>query len=336
MKRKSILVLLLLPVLILALSIGSFAAAPSPESGDGAHESSTAAEKDFSEMTDEEKAEIAVRREKATGFWALVNGYISLCEEGGVVTLALGQWSEAYVVENDVLYVKDTADPHPVMFPVTLALCAVLSYVVGSVNFGVVVSKKLCNDDVRKHGSGNAGMTNVMRVHGKKAAILTFVGDAGKAALCAWVALMMAGNAGGYLALTGCMIGHAFPVFFKFKGGKGVSCLAGGMLVLEPVVALILIAFFAVIVLGTKYVSLGSIIAGCLLPILVDGAWKISPFHTAGTHWYDKPVVMICAVVYAVGIVWLHRENIKRLLAGEERKTDLIRDLFRKKKEEKN
>jgi glycerol-3-phosphate acyltransferase PlsY len=123
-----------------------------------------------------------------------------------------------------------------------------------------------------------------MRVHRKKAALLTFLGDAGKAAICAWVGLMLAGNAGGYIALVGCMIGHAYPVFFKFKGGKGVACLAGGMLVLEPVVALILIAFFAVIVLGTKYVSLGSIIAGCLLPILVDGAWKISPFHTAGTH----------------------------------------------------
>ena len=360
MKRKSIAALLLAVLLTFGMSIGCFAteskvnaesgenaeSAESTESAvttesaaasDGTEEEGGTSHKKFEDMTDEEKAAVAIRREKATGFWALVDGYISLCENGGVVTLALGQWSEGYVETEGKLYVAKVATPPAVMFPVTLVLCVILSYFVGSVNFGVVVSKKMCNDDVRNHGSGNAGMTNMMRVHGKKAAILTFVGDAGKAAVCALIGLILAGNAGGYLAMTGCMIGHAFPIFFKFKGGKGVSSLAGGMLVLEPVVALILIAFFAIIVLGTKYVSLGSVIAGCLLPILVDGAWNVSPFHMAGSHWYDKPIVMICSVFFAVGLVWLHRSNIKRLLAGEERKTDLIRDLFKKKKkEEKN
>ena len=343
MKRKSIAALLMAVLMTVGMSFGCYAAdtsegqQESPAGAESGQTESSATEKDFDDMTDEEKAEIAIRREKETGLLGLVEGYISLCEKGGVVTLALGQWSEGYVETDGKLYVDKVATPPAVMFPVTLALCAILSYFVGSVNFGVVVSKKMCNDDVRNHGSGNAGMTNMMRVHGKKAAILTFVGDAGKAAVCALVGLILAGNAGGYLAMTGWMIGHAYPIFFQFNGGKGVSSLAGGMLVLEPVVALILIAFFAIIVLGTKYGSLGSVIAGCLLPILVDGAWNVSPFHLAGSHWHDKPIVMICSVFFAVGLVWLHRSNIKRLLAGEERKTDLIRDLFKKKKkEEKN
>lgn len=341
MKRKSVLVLLLAVLLTCSLSIfchGADASNQVSESpvSEGEASSEGSSEKKFEDMTDEEKMEIAIRREKATGLIGVIEDYISLCEKGGVVTMALGTWNEGFVEMEGKLYVDKIATPPAVMFPVTLVLCTVLSYFVGSVNFGVVVSKKMCNDDVRNHGSGNAGMTNVMRVHGKKAAILTFVGDAGKASLCAFMGLILAGNAGGYLALVGCIVGHAFPIFFKFKGGKGVSSLAGGLLVLEPAVALVLIAFFAIIVLGTKYVSLGSVIAGCLLPVLVDGAWNVSPFHLAGSHWHDKPVVMICSVLLALLVVWFHRENIKRLLSGNERKTDLIRDLFRKKKEEKN
>jgi hypothetical protein len=191
MKRKSVLVLLLAVLLTCSLSIfchGADASNQVSESpvSEGEASSEGSSEKKFEDMTDEEKMEIAIRREKATGLIGVIENYISLCEKGGVVTMALGTWNEGFVEMEGKLYVDKIATPPAVMFPVTLVLCAVLSYFVGSVNFGVVVSKKMCNDDVRNHGSGNAGMTNVMRVHGKKAAILTFVGDAGKASLCAF------------------------------------------------------------------------------------------------------------------------------------------------------
>lgn len=324
--RKSIAILLLSLMLILGLSFSGYAAeSPSASPEEGSSQSSS-----LSVDLDE-----VIRLEKPTGFMGVVNGYVDLCEKGGFVTKIFGSWGTAIAEGSDgKLYEVETATLPPVGYPVALVLCFALSYFIGSVNFGVVVSKRMCNDDVRNHGSGNAGMTNVLRVHGKKAAIITFVGDSGKAALAALIGLMVAGNGCGYFALAGCMIGHAFPCFFKFKGGKGVSSLAGGMLVLEPVAALLLIALFVTIVLMTKYVSLGSVIAGCLLPVFVDSAWQMSPLHNMGNP--DAPIVMICSVFFAVGLVWLHRSNIKRLLNKEERKTDLIGALLKKKKTEKN
>ena len=324
--RKCIAGILVSLALIIGLSFASFAA-----------ETESTSVPEVSVSTEDSSVDLdeVIRLEKPTGFAGIVNGYIDLCEKGGLVTRIFGSWSTAIAEGTDgKLYEVETATLPPVGYPVALLLCFVAAYFLGSVNFGVVVSKKMCNDDVRNHGSGNAGMTNVMRVHGKKAAIITFVGDSGKAALAALIGLVVAGNGCGYFALAGCMIGHAFPCFFKFKGGKGVSSLAGGMLVLEPVAALLLIAMFAAIVLMTKYVSLGSVIAGCLLPVFVDSAWQMNPIHNMGNP--DSPIVMICSVFFTVGLVWLHRENIKRLLNKEERKTDLIRDLFKKKKTEKN
>ena len=328
--RKSIAALLLSLALILGLSFVSFGAEDDGTSADQPAESVSGESGSVSVDLDE-----VIRLEKPTGCMGIVNGYIDLCEKGGFVTKICGSWGTAIAEGSDgKLYEVETATLPPVGYPVALIVCFVLSYFIGSVNFGVVVSKKMCNDDVRNHGSGNAGMTNVLRVHGKKAAIITFVGDSGKAALAALIGLMVAGNGCGYFALAGCMIGHAFPCFFKFKGGKGVSSLAGGMLILEPVAALLLIALFVTIVLMTKYVSLGSVIAGCLLPVFVDSAWQMSPIHNMGNP--DAPIVMICAVFFAVGLVWLHRANIKRLLNKEERKTDLIGALLKKKKTEKN
>ena len=328
--RKSIAALLLSLALILGLSFVSFGAEDDGTSADQPAESVSGESGSVSVDLDE-----VIRLEKPTGFMGIVNGYIDLCEKGGFVTKIFGSWGTAIAEGSDgKLYEVETATLPPVGYPVALIVCFVLSYFIGSVNFGVEVSKKMCNDDVRNHGSGNAGMTNVLRVHGKKAAIITFVGDSGKAALAALIGLMVAGNGCGYFALAGCMIGHAFPCFFKFKGGKGVSSLAGGMLILEPVAALLLIALFVTIVLMTKYVSLGSVIAGCLLPVFVDSAWQMSPIHNMGNP--DAPIVMICAVFFAVGLVWLHRANIKRLLNKEERKTDLIGALLKKKKTEKN
>lgn len=320
-------------VLVLGLSLGSYAQTSSEQPSAVTSESVAVSSEE--ESSSQKLKEEAIRQPEPTGIAKVINGYISLCEKGGLVTKAFGTWTESIVKGTDgKLYYVTTPTLPPVMYPVTVALCFVAAYLLGSINFGVIVSKKMCNDDVRNHGSGNAGMTNVMRVHGKKPAIFTLLGDAGKAALSALFGLILAGNGAGYLALAGCMIGHAFPIFFKFKGGKAVACAAGGMLVLEPLALLVLMAFFVIIVLGTKYVSLGSVIAGLLIPVMVDSIWQFSPLHNMGNP--DVPMVMICSVFYACFLAWLHRANIKRLYQGEERKTDLIRDLFKKKKAEKN
>lgn len=276
-----------------------------------------------SEVTAEE-AEEAEEAKELTGFKKFVNDFITARENGGIVTTIFGT-RETVTFENGTTgTVYTRPDPY---FGLTYLLMAVFSYVVGSVNFGVLVSRRLCNDDVRNYGSGNAGMTNVARVFGKKAAILTFLGDSLKAAICAFLGLVLAGNGCGYMALAFCLVGHAFPVFFKFRGGKGVASAFGGMLVLEPIAALILFFFFAVIVLGTKYVSLGSIIGSALVPLMVNICWKVGVTHSMMS--YDYFMVTFCSVFYACFIIFMHKENIKRLYRGEENKTVL----FGKKKD---
>lgn len=256
-------------------------------------------------------------QEELTGFKKLFNGFLSLYENGGIVTEVLGS-TEERVVDGRLLIVKT---PPTVLYYLTYLLMAAFAYVVGSINFGVLVSTKMCNEDVRQYGSGNAGMTNVLRVYGKKPAFLTFLGDFGKGFLSAFVGMLLGGCGCGYFALAFCMVGHAFPVFFKFRGGKCVATLFGGMTALEPAVALILFVFFFIIVWGTKYVSLGSVIGAVLLPLMVEGAWKVLPWHVQGA---DYSTVIICAVFFACFIVWLHRANLKRLYSGEERKTNLF------------
>ena len=154
-------------------------------------------------------------QEELTGIKKFFNGFLSLYENGGIVTEVLGS-TETQVVDGRVLTVKT---PPTVLYYLTYLLMAVFAYVLGSINFGVLVSTKMCNEDVRRHGSGNAGMTNVLRVYGKKPALLTFLGDYGKGLLSAFIGMLLGGCGCGYFALAFCMIGHAFPVFFKFKGG---------------------------------------------------------------------------------------------------------------------
>ena len=270
---------------------------------------------------------------------ALPDGQFYTEENGGGFFNKILYWREAGGLVNDVFGEKHegTVNGHAAFgvsvawapYILTYVLMIVVSYVIGSLNFGVIVSKKLYKEDVRSHGSGNAGMTNVLRVYGKKAAVMTFLGDFLKGAFCAFVGSLLAGNGCGYVALLFCMIGHAFPVFFKFKGGKAVAATFGGLTALEPLAALILFAVFVIIVLGTKYVSLGSIIAAALIPLIVNAFWRVGLVHRI-TYSSDYAVVTICTVLYACFIVWLHRANMKRLAEGKENKTYIL------KKKEKN
>ncbi len=190
-----------------------------------------------------------------------------------------------------------------------VVLCMVISYLIGSVNFSIIVSKNYYHDDIRLHGSGNAGATNIMRTYGKKMAILTFAGDFLKAVVASLIGrLVFYGYHGAILAGLFCFLGHIFPCYFKFRGGKGVVTAAAMILMVGPWwIFVSLFVLFAVIVIATKYVSLGSVICLMVYPILLDRAGL-------------KGFSVLAAIIVAAICVFAHRENIKRIMNGEESK----------------
>lgn len=203
-------------------------------------------------------------------------------------------------------------------------LTALSGYLLGSILFGVLISKVLYNDDVRSHGSGNAGMTNVLRTYGKLAAVLTTLGDVGKSVAAVrlgrllFTALLGRQTAldpvcGAYLAAIFCMIGHSRPLFFGFKGGKGVLVGAGAALATEPLVCAVLLGIFLVEFAITRIVSLGSIIIAALYPVA-------TLIHLLA-HGADAATVAfstVCCAIMAAMVIWLHRSNIERLKNGTE------------------
>ena len=191
-------------------------------------------------------------------------------------------------------------------------VCTVVPYLLGSINFAVIISTKNYNDDVRAHGSGNAGMTNMLRTYGKKAAALTLGGDALKAVLSALVGYFMMGLLGAYIAGFFCILGHMFPVFFKFRGGKGVVTAATSMLMCNPIVFLILLVLFVLIVYIWRYISLASVLCVLLYPMRLSG---VDTLLIGGSGIY-----MIFAILTTVLVVLKHKDNIKRLLDGKENK----------------
>lgn len=208
-------------------------------------------------------------------------------------------------------------------------LTALGGYLLGSILFGVLISKVLYNDDVRSHGSGNAGMTNVLRTYGKLAAVLTTLGDVGKSVAAVnlgrfiFDALLSGTGAawqnpldpvcGAYLAAIFCMIGHSRPLFFGFKGGKGVLVGAGAALAIEPLVCAVLLGIFLVEFAITRIVSLGSIIIAALYPV--------ATLINLLAHGADAATVAfstVCCAIMAAMVIWLHRSNIERLKNGTE------------------
>ena len=190
------------------------------------------------------------------------------------------------------------------------------SYLLGNLN-GAVCMSALQHDDVRTHGSGNAGLTNFIRNYGVGQAAYVILIDAGKAAVSCLLTGMLLAPYGYYLqgaALGGLavMLGHNFPALLGFKGGKGILSGLFIALVMDWRIALIILAVFAIAYLLTKYVSLGSVLAAT--------AFSVS---FAVLHFGDW-VVMISGVVMGALAVYMHRGNIKRLIKGEESKTDLF------------
>ncbi len=198
-----------------------------------------------------------------------------------------------------------------------LATCCVLTmisaYLLGSINFAIIISGKQYKQDIRSFGSKNAGMTNMMRTYGKKAAGLTLLGDALKAVFACLIGYALVGALGAYIAGLFCILGHVFPVYYRFKGGKGVVTAAITILMCDPFVFLVLFAVFVLIVLCTKYISLGSVMCMLLYPIMLD---RITKLRTDGQ---TSPYILF-TVAMAIIIVAKHWTNIKRLMQGKESK----------------
>ena len=218
------------------------------------------------------------------------------------------------------------------IYEATLLLVCLIAYLLGSFNFATFISGHKYNDDVRNHGSGNAGMTNMLRTYGKKAALMTLLGDFGKAAIAVLIGILMVGDMGGYFAGLACIFGHAFPIFYRFKGGKGVACTAAVVLMLEPIVFLFLLAIFVLVFLLTKYISLSAIMAMLFYPVLLARFYAVGHRDMLGAEQALPLHVAMISIMIACFVIFLHRSNIKRLYNREERKTEL----FKKKKKEQN
>lgn len=201
-----------------------------------------------------------------------------------------------------------------------LAICIIVPYLLGSVNFAVILTKYSGRDDIRNFGSGNAGATNMMRVYGKGLSLLTFLLDALKGALSVFLGLMLFPlDYFAYVCAFFCMFGHAFPIFFGFRGGKGVSTIAGAIIALNPIVAAILCCVFFGIAFLSKYVSLASILTTLLFPVLNLAI----PFYSIPPFPVTK---MLFSVLMPLLVAFLHRKNIERLWNGTETKTFIKKD----------
>lgn len=189
------------------------------------------------------------------------------------------------------------------------AVFVVVGYLLGSVSFAVLLVRAVAGKDIRSEGSGNAGATNVLRAYGKKLALLVALLDVAKGtAAVLLVRLVTADPFWGAAAGVAAVLGHVFPVFYGFRGGKGVATAVGVFLVLAPLALLCSLAAFVAIVAATRYVSLGSIVAMTLLP------------PVAGLVFHAPRPVVTAAAVTALVVLWKHLDNLKRLARGEERK----------------
>ena len=200
-------------------------------------------------------------------------------------------------------------------------IVAVFAYLIGSVNFSIMISKKMAGFDVREKGSGNAGTTNMLRSVGKKAAALTLICDILKgvvAIFVAWIISKIAKDIDNILLvqIAGILviIGHTFPIFFGFKGGKGVATSLGVLLVTNWKIGLICLIFAIVIMALTKKVSMGSIGAAILFPILTLFTSAHYVIEAQGSKYF------VYSLILAVIVIFNHRENIKRILNGTENK----------------
>jgi len=202
-----------------------------------------------------------------------------------------------------------------------MILTVVIGYLLGSISTGVVISRLVAGKDIRSEGSGNIGTTNMLRVMGRKMALFTFIGDMLKGIIAVLIGKMLVGGElGGVLGVAGALFGHTYPVFFGFKGGKGIATSFGSLLFVFPLQALAAFTLFLILTALTHYVSIGSIAAALALPTFVLLTWP------------EQTLLWIMTFACGLFVVWNHRGNIKRLINHSERKLDFS-TLKKKKKD---
>lgn len=200
-----------------------------------------------------------------------------------------------------------------------IAAAFVAAYLIGSLSFAVIVSRAMGLDDPRSYGSGNPGATNVLRSGSKKAAVLTLLLDAVKGLIPVLLVRLFGervglGEGSAMLVGLGAFLGHLWPVFFRFQGGKGVATAAGVLLGFEPLLGLATLGSWLFVALVLRYSSLAAVVAALFAPgfyVLVSGeSWS----------WYGSPSVALAVAVMSLLLLWRHRGNISRLIAGQESK----------------
>ena len=192
-----------------------------------------------------------------------------------------------------------------------MLLTLVIGYLLGSISTGVLLSRLLKNSDIRSQGSGNSGTTNMLRVHGRAMALTTFIGDLLKGIIAVIVGkVLVGGTLGGLLGVVGAVLGHSYPVFFSFKGGKGIATSFGALLFVFPWQTLTAFGVFLLVVFFTHYVSAGSIAAAVTLPLLVI---LTTPFD---------PIVWALSAFVGGFVIYRHRGNIVRLVQHKESRLD--------------
>jgi glycerol-3-phosphate acyltransferase PlsY len=182
------------------------------------------------------------------------------------------------------------------------------AYLLGCFSSSYFLGRWFLKDDVRNYGSGNAGATNMTRVFGISYGLLALVMDALKGVIAALVGMWLMGPIGGYVGAIGAIVGHNWPVFMKFKGGKGIATSIGALLVLMPIPMLIIIASLVILLFITGYVSLSSILGALSVPIY------------AAISGYGGTPFLVFAILVAAMALFSHRQNIVRLIKGEEKR----------------
>jgi len=186
-------------------------------------------------------------------------------------------------------------------------ICALIAYLLGSISTGILYSKYFLGQDVRTAGSQNAGASNMLRVHGLRPGVITYVGDCFKAILSIVLGKLLAGQNGAMIAGLFVVLGHNWPVFFSFKGGKGIACCSAVFILCYPVWGIISVAAGILVIIFTRYISLGSMVMTvvfALLTIIFESLWPVGVWS----------ILLMALAIYR------HRGNVSRLLNGTERK----------------
>ena len=206
----------------------------------------------------------------------------------------------------------------------TYIIMAVIAYFIGSINFSVIIGRKMAGIDVRQEGSGNAGSTNVLRTIGLKAALLTLICGILKGVIAILVALLIGNivkniDRALLVQLAGIFVilGHTFPIFFEFKGGKGVATALGVLLMSNWEIGLICLVFALVIIIASRMVSMGAVGAAILFPVLTLFMNDNFIVAASGMKYF------IYSLILALIVIFNHRENIKRIMNGTENKIEL-------------